>query len=282
MLACYFPEISRSIPFLAPLNCRAIVHFLFLSFFLPFLLPLLLPPPPLSIARWKPEIHQLHVLLQLLPLFPFHSTCSRYSFKRRNPAHVSNWNNRTNDLVEANEISRGRGDRWQQFVVRFASDLDGRWTARIWTASLSLSLSSILRGFCFNLGRGIGLDRMGISEKLIKAIIEKDFVARFRIILILMIVIFGTKIDTKLCGIQIVILYDVYYLFLFLLHRPPWILDFWRNYQFFWYREKDNSRWNLNLDLRVSKFPSIVRFLLESESSLPRVLPFSTFIVEER
>lgn len=33
MLACYFPEISRSIPFLAPLNCRAIVHFLFLSFF---------------------------------------------------------------------------------------------------------------------------------------------------------------------------------------------------------------------------------------------------------
>lgn len=208
MLACYFPEISRSIPFLAPLNCRAIVHSLFLSFFLPFLLPLLLPPPPLSIARWKPEIHQLHVLLQLLPLFPFHSTCSRYSFKRRNPAHVSNWNNRTNDLVEANEISRGRGDRWQQFVVRFASDLDARWTARIWTASLSLSLSSILRGFCFNLGRGIGLDRMGISEKLIKAIIEKDFVARFRIVLILMIVIFGTKIDTKLCGIQIVILYD--------------------------------------------------------------------------
>lgn len=62
---------------------------------------------------------------------------------------------------------------------------------------------------------------MGISEKLIKAIIEKDFVARFRIILILMIVIFGTKIDTKLCSIQIVILYDVYYLFLFLLHRPP-------------------------------------------------------------
>lgn len=49
---------------------------------------------------------------------------------------------------------------------------------------------------------------MGISEKLIKAIIEKDFVARFRIILILMIVIFGTKIDTKLCRIQIVILYD--------------------------------------------------------------------------
>lgn len=86
---------------------------------------------------------------------------------------------------------------------------------------LFLSLSSILRGFCFNLGRGIGLDRMGISEKLIKAIIEKDFVARFRIILILMIVIFGTKIDTKLCSIQIVILYDVYYLFLFLLHRPP-------------------------------------------------------------
>lgn len=73
---------------------------------------------------------------------------------------------------------------------------------------LFLSLSSILRGFCFNLGRGIGLDRMGISEKLIKAIIEKDFVARFRIILILMIVIFGTKIDTKLCRIQIVILYD--------------------------------------------------------------------------
>lgn len=36
----------------------------------------------------------------------------------------------------------------------------------------------ILRGFCFNLGRGIGLDGMRISEKLIKAIIEKDFVAR--------------------------------------------------------------------------------------------------------
>lgn len=44
--------------------------------------------------------------------------------------------------------------------------------------SLSLSLWSILRGFCFNLGRGMGLDGMGISEKLIKAIIEKDFVAR--------------------------------------------------------------------------------------------------------
>lgn len=81
--------------------------------------------------------------------------------------------------------------------------------------SLFLSLSSILRGFCFNLGRGIGLDRMGISEKLIKAIIEKDFVARFRIILILMIVIFGTKIDIKLYDIQIVILYDVLFILIF-------------------------------------------------------------------
>lgn len=121
----------------------------------------------MKIARRDPPIARFP------PTFaPFRFTCSRYSFKRREILHTY-----STGIIEQTICSRGQrnfeGREGQ--VAGNSLSLDLLW---VWMDCSNLDHLSILRGFCFNLGRGIGLDGMRISEKLIKAIIEKDFVAR--------------------------------------------------------------------------------------------------------